>query len=290
MEGGLRVASQSIRENRVKLVVKSFVVHSVLIFFGLLMIVPFLWMLSSSLKDMPQMFIIPPKILPDPVIWSNYMDSWNALPFGGAYLNSFKITIINVAATLLTASMAGFAFAKLKFPGKDIIFIAFLATMMVPFQVTMIPVFIIMKYLNFLDNHLSLIIPGMLANAYGVFLLRQFIKGIPAEMEESGILDGCNYWQIYLNIILPLLKAPLAALGIFTFMGNWNSFLAPLIYLNSPEKFTVPLLLNQFRGLYITNWELMMAAACLAIIPVLFVYIMGQKYIIEGITLTGLKA
>lgn len=266
------------------------ILHLVLIFFGCLMLLPFLWMLSSALKDMAEIFLIPPVILPNPPKWHNFADSWKALPFGGAYINSFKITLIIVASTLVTASMAGFAFAKLKFPGRDVIFLAFLATMMVPFQVTMIPVFIIMKYLGFLDNHLSLIVPGMITNAFGVFLLRQFIKGIPAEMEESGILDGANYWQIYQHIILPLIKAPLAALGIFTFMNNWNSFLTPLIYLSAPEKYTVPLLLNQFRGLYITNWELMMAAACIAIVPVLIAYIIGQRYIIEGITLTGLKA
>lgn len=283
------MASSDFKSNAFKKNVNGLILHAVLIFFGVLMAIPFAWMATTSLKDMADVFIIPPKLLPNPVKWSNYADAWNYLPFGSAYLNSFKITIIIVASTLLTASMAGFAFAKLKFPGRDFIFILFLATMMVPFQVTMIPVFILMKFLGLLDSHASLIIPGALANAFGVFLLRQFIKGIPAEMEESAILDGCNYWQIYRIIILPLIKAPLAALGIFTFMGNWNSFLTPLIYLNTPEKFTVPLLLNQFRGLYITNWELMMAAACVAIIPVLIVYIIGQRYIIEGITLTGLK-
>jgi multiple sugar transport system permease protein len=270
--------------------VKEFFIHLILILFGVLVMIPFLWMLSSSLKDAAEIFIIPPKVLPDPPKWHNYIDSWKSLPFAGAYLNSFKICAIVVISTLITSSMAGFAFAKLNFPGRDTIFILFLATMMIPGQVTMIPVFLIMKYLNLLDSHASLIIPGMLANAFGVFLLRQFIKAIPAEMEESAILDGCNHWQIYSRIILPLIKAPLAALGIFSFMNNWNSFLSPIIYLSTPEKFTVPLLLNQFRGLYITNWELMMAAACIAIVPVLVVYVIGQRYIIEGITLTGLKA
>lgn len=270
--------------------INTFFLHIVLIFWGLLTILPLAWMVSSSLKQSADIFLIPPKLLPNPIEWHNYADSWTQLPFGHAYINSFTVCGIILVFTLLTSSMAGYSFAKLRFPGKDIVFVLFLATMMVPFQVTMIPTFIIMKYMGLLDTLSSLIIPAMLCNAFGVFLLRQFIKGIPDELEESAILDGCNYWQIFVKIMLPLLKPPLAALGIFSFMGNWNNFMGPLIYLSSPDTFTVPLLLNQFRGLYTTNWELMMAAACIAIIPVLVAYIVGQKYIIEGITLTGMKA
>jgi multiple sugar transport system permease protein len=155
--------------------------------------------------------------------------------------------------------------------------------------VTIIPLYLVMRQLGWLDTHLALIVPNALFSAFGVFLLRQFIKGLPGELEESAILDGADRWRIYWQIILPLIKAPLAALAIFSFLGQWNSFFTPNIFLSSPEKFTVPLLLNQFRGLYIADWTLMMAAAAIAVVPVLIVYLLGQRHIIEGVALTGLK-
>jgi multiple sugar transport system permease protein len=254
------------------------------------MIIPFLWMISTSLKDFGQVFIIPPKWIPDPIMWSNYPNAWNALPFGNAYLNSIKIAVIVVTVQLLTASMAAYAFSKLKFKGREVLFTIFLATMMIPGQVTMIPTFILMKYLGWIDTHLPLIVPGALFSAFGVFLLRQFMMSLPKELDEAAIMDGANHWTIYWRISLPLIVPAMTALGIFTFMGTWNNFMGPLIYLNTPEKFTVPMLLNQFKGQYITDWTLMMAASAIAIIPVLIIYLIGQRYIIEGIALTGMKA
>lgn len=266
------------------------ILHVVLILGAAAMIIPFLWMISTSLKDFGQVFIIPPKWIPKPIMWSNYPNAWKALPFGNAYLNSIKIAVIVVAVQLLTASMAAYAFAKLKFKGRDVLFTIFLATMMIPGQVTMIPTFILMKYLGWIDTHLPLIVPGALFSAFGVFLLRQFMLGLPKELDEAAIMDGANHWTIYWRIALPLIVPAMTALGIFTFMGTWNNFMGPLIYLNTPEKFTVPMLLNQFKGQYITDWTLMMAASALAIIPVLIIYLIGQRYIIEGIALTGMKA
>jgi multiple sugar transport system permease protein len=185
--------------------------------------------------------------------------------------------------------MAAYAFAKIKFPLRDFIFILFLATMMVPEQVTIIPLYLMMKQFGWIDTHLPLIVPAALINAFGVFLLRQFIKSIPNELEEAAIVDGANRWTIYSRIIIPLIKPALSALGIFTFLGMWNAFFKPLIFLNSIEKFTVPMMLNQFRGQYTTDWALLMAASSIAIVPVLIVYIIGQRYIIEGVTLTGIK-
>jgi multiple sugar transport system permease protein len=265
------------------------VLHLVLILVALTMIVPFLWMFSTSLKDFSQVFTIPPNWLPDPIVWSNYPDSLNALPFGRAYWNSFYIAVIVVGSQLLTCSMAGYAFARIDFPFRDTIFIIFLATLMIPQQVTIIPLYLIMRELGWLDTHLALIVPNALFSAFGVFLLRQFIKGLPEELEESAILDGANRWRIYWQIIVPLIKAPLAALGIFSFLAQWNSFFTPNIFLSTPEKFTIPLLLNQFRGLYVTDWTLMMAAAAIAVVPVLIIYLIGQRYIIEGVALTGMK-
>jgi multiple sugar transport system permease protein len=263
--------------------------HVVLIFGALSMIVPFLWMISTSLKDFSQVFNIPPNWIPNPILWSNYPDSFNALPFARAYWNSFYIATIVVSSQLLTCSMAGYAFARIKFPFRDTVFMLFLATIMIPHQITIIPTYLIMRDLGWLDSHLALIVPPSLFSAFGVFLLRQFIKSLPEELEESAILDGANRWRIYWQIIMPLIKAPLAALAIFSFLAQWNNFFNPNIFLSTPEKFTIPLLLNQFRGLYVTDWTLMMAAAAIAVVPVLIIYLVGQRYIIEGVALTGLK-
>ncbi|MEK4358082.1 carbohydrate ABC transporter permease [Paenibacillus sp. FSL M7-1455] len=263
--------------------------HIILLIGACIMALPFIWMLLSSLKDLSQVFIVPPKWIPDPFVWSNFKTSLTALPFGKAYFNSFYINVIVVASQLFTCSMAAYAFAKIRFPLREPLFVLFLATMMVPGQVTIIPLYLMMKSIGWLDSHLSIIVPAALFNAFGVFLLRQFFRGIPKEMEEAAIVDGANRWTIYARIMLPLVKPALSALGIFTFLGMWNSFFYPLIFLNTPEKFTVPMMLNLYRGMYSTDWTLMMAGASIALIPVLIVYIIGQRYIIEGVTLSGIK-
>ncbi|WP_244852512.1 carbohydrate ABC transporter permease [Bacillus sp. J14TS2] len=265
------------------------IIHFLVICGSLIMIFPFLWSISSSLKDISQIFIIPPEVIPNPFVWSNYPDSLQAMPFGRAYWNSFYITFLVVGVSLLTASMAAYAFAKIKFRGSNFLFIFFLATMMVPNQVTMIPLYMIMDKIGWLDTHLSIIVPGALFNAFAVFLLRQFIMGIPNELEEAAIMDGANPIKIYWKIVLPLVRPALAAVGIFLFLGSWNNFLQPLIYLSTPELFTVPLLLNYFKGLYATDWALMMAGSTISVIPVLIIYIIAQKHIIEGVALTGIK-
>ncbi len=184
--------------------------------------------------------------------------------------------------------MAAYAFAKIRFPGSELVFLMFLATMMVPGQVTIIPLYLIMQQLGWVNTHLSLIVPGALFNAFAVFLLRQFIRGIPKELEEAAIVDGANRWRIYWSIILPLLVPAMSALGIFLFLGSWNNYFTPLIFLSDPNLFTVPLMLDQFKGQYTVDWTLLMAGSAIAVIPVLIVYLIGQRQIIEGITLTGL--
>lgn len=265
------------------------ILHIVLIIGSFLMIFPFLWTFGSSLKNMTQIFAIPPVWIPNPVVWQNYIDSLNAMPFGRAYWNSFYITAIVVVAQVFTGSMAAFAFAKLKFRGSGVLFILFLATMMIPKQVTMIPLYLIMDQLKWLDTHLPLIIPGALFNAFAVFLLRQFIRGIPRELEEAAYMEGANALRVYWSIILPLIRPAIAAMSIFIFMGTYNNFIDALIYLSTPENFTVPLLLNNFKGLYVTNWSYMMAGATISVVPVIIVYLFAQRHIIEGITLTGIK-
>lgn len=270
--------------------VSALVLHLLLLLGAVFMAGPFVWMVLTALKNTAQAFSDPPVWIPDPFIWENFPASLEALPFDIAYWNSFYIASIVVICQLLTCSMAGYAFARLQFPGRNLIFILFLATMMIPFQLTIIPIFITMRSLGWLDTALALIVPPSLFSAFGVFLMRQFIMGIPKELEEAAIVDGANSWTIYWRVILPLLKAPLSALGIFSFLAQWNSFFIPLIMLTNVENFTVPLMLNQFRGQYSTEWTMVMAGSVIAVVPVLIVYLIAQRQIIQGIALTGLKS
>jgi len=185
--------------------------------------------------------------------------------------------------------MAAYAFARIRFRLNKPLFNLFLATMMIPNQVTIIPLYLVIKQFGWIDNHLALIVPSITLNAFGVFLLRQFIMGIPVEMEEAAVMDGANRFLIYSRIVVPLIQPALAALSIFSFLNMWNSFFTPMIMLDSPKNFTVQLMLNMFRGMYITDWTLLMAGSAIAAVPVLIIYIIGQKYIIEGVTLTGIK-
>jgi multiple sugar transport system permease protein len=287
-------SAQALAETREKRspsqIIGTVVLHFFLIIGAIFMAAPFLWMLITSLESTAQAFSVPPTFIPHPFLWDNYPQSFNALPFNLAYMNSFIVAGSVTICELITCSMAGYAFARLEFPGRNIIFFAFLATLMVPFQLTIIPIFLTMKIVGLLDTLVALILPPALFSAFGVFLMRQFVMGLPLELEEAAIVDGANRWTIFWRVVLPLLKAPLAALGIFAFLGQWNDFFRPLIMLNTPSNFTVPLMLNQFRGQYATEWTLVMAGSVIAVVPVLIVYILAQRHIIAGIAMTGLKA
>jgi len=274
---------------QMRVIIKKLVMHIFLFIGGLIMLMPFAWMISSSLKEPARVFIYPPQWIPNPITFKAYIQTWTLLPFSIAYLNSFKITLSAVVGTLLTSSMAAFAFSKLEFYGRKLIFISLLATMMIPIQVTLIPMFILFKNIGWIDTHWPLIVPRVLTNAFGVFLLRQFFMTIPDDLLDAARIDGCNLWGIYWKIMLPLSTPALATLGIFVFMSTWNDFLAPLVYLDSMKKLTVPLLVSATKGLYYNEWTILMATGCSAVMPVLIVYLFAQRYFIQGITLTGLK-
>lgn len=265
-------------------------VQIILIIMAILALFPFLWMISTSLKGSEEAFAYPPNLIPKVFHWENYKEAMTALPFGKAYLNSFKLAAINVTGQVITSAMAGYALGKLKFRGSKQIFGGFIAVMMVPYTVISIPLFLIFSQFNLIDTHLSIILMTAAYMPMGVFLCRQFIMALPDELIEAGIIDGANYGSIFFRIVVPLVKPALASLAIFSFMWNWNSFYTPLIFLNSQDKFTVPLLLNMFKGKYTVDWSLIMAASTIAVIPVLVVYMFAQKYIIEGITITGMKS
>lgn len=263
-------------------------VYAVLVVFGALTIVPFLWMISTSLKAEMQVYTWPPRWIPSPFQWGNYADLWQAMPFDSLYTNSLKIAVAGTLGQLLSCSLAAYAFARLRFKGRDAIFVVLLATMMIPGQVTMIPVFIIMRSLHLTNTHWALILPAFLGSPFGTFLLRQFFLTLPRDLEDAAYIDGSSPFTVYWRIMLPLAKPALAALAIFTFMSYWNDFLGPLIYLNSPELYTIPLGLSQLQG-WNTNMPLLMAGSVLALIPVLVVYVFLQRYFVEGIAMTGLK-
>jgi len=265
------------------------VLHALLIVGSLLMAMPFLWMILSSFKNYAQLYQVPPSWIPNPITFDAYTNVWDAIPMASGYFNSLLITITILIVNLLTCSMAAYAFARINFPLREPLFILFLATLMIPFQSTIIPIYLIMRELGLIDNVLSVILPNALFNAFGIFLLRQFIRGLPIELEEAAIVDGANRWTVYWRIVLPLIRPALAAFGIFTFLWNWNDLFRPLIFLSSPENFTLPLVLNLLRGQYATDFSLVMAGAVIAVVPILIVFFIGQRQIIEGVAMTGLK-
>jgi len=261
--------------------------HLLLITGSVVMLVPFAWMLSTSLKEPGDVFIYPPQWIPQPVRWENYQETVTVMPFGRFYLNSAIQAISVTALQLLTASLAAFAFARLRFRGRDLLFMLYLATMMIPFPVTMIPNFVIMRYLNWMDTFRALILPPAFS-AFSTFLLRQYFMSIPVEMDDAARVDGASSFRIWWQIILPLSGPALATLAIFTFLGQWNSFLWPLIVTNSEKMRTLPVGLATFQGQYSVQWHLLMAGSVIAVLPILVIYIVGQKWFVRGITLTGM--
>ena len=269
---------------------KNAIVYLVLIFFAIITLAPLAWGVSTSLKPNAEIYGYPPQWIPESPLWSNYTDAWELAPFEKFYWNSFYITTLIVIGQLFTSSMSGFAFARLRFPARDRLFLLYLASLMIPSQVIMIPIFLMVKELGWVNSHLSLIVPS-LATPFGTFLFRQFFLGIPEELVDSAKLDGCSPFGVYWRIFLPLAKPALATLAIFTALSTWNSFLWPLILIRSPELYTVTQGIGLLRGMdqFRTSWELVMAGTVTAMIPIVIVFVLAQRYFIEGITLSGLK-
>ncbi|PIQ87387.1 MAG: sugar ABC transporter permease [Candidatus Omnitrophica bacterium CG11_big_fil_rev_8_21_14_0_20_45_26] len=256
------------------------------------MIAPFFWMLTASLKEPGAVFSYQKAWwhdwVPTTFVWQNYTKALEAVPFARFYLNSIFIVVCTTAGQVITSAMAAYAFARLRFAGRDKIFFAYLATMMIPGAVTMIPVFILLSKLGWINTYKAMILPGIFT-AYGTFMLRQFFLTLPKDLEDAAMIDGCSYFGIFWRILLPLSKPALATLTIFTFMGSWMNFMWPLIVVNSEEKFPLPVGLAYFQSLYRTDWTLLMAGSVMMILPILIVFIFGQRYFVEGIKLSGIK-
>jgi multiple sugar transport system permease protein len=255
---------------------------------ALIIIIPFVWMVSTSLKSINEVFSYPPTLFGDTIRWDNYLRIADRFPFGRFFLNSTIVTSVVVVVQLFTSSLAGYVFARLRFRFRDIIFLVYLATMMIPIHVTLIPVFIIMRSLGLIDKLPALMLTE-LATVFGTFLMRQFYLSIPDSLEDAAKIDGCNPFTTYWRIFLPLSKPALATLGVFIFMGMWNDFIRPLIFINSVENMTLTLGLANMQGLYSTDWPVLMAGAFISMIPILIVFLFAQDYFVRSITLTGLK-
>jgi multiple sugar transport system permease protein len=271
-----------------KSLVPRIISHAILSLGALTMIIPFLWMISTSLKDIGEVFIFPPTLFGDKIRWENYLHVFERFPFHLFFLNSLKITLTLVLAQLITCSLAAYVFARLQFRLRDLLFGIYLATLMVPAQVTIIPNFILMRFYDLVDTHAALILPNI-ASAFGTFLLRQYFLTIPTALEDAAKIDGCTPFGVYWRIYLPLSKPALATLGVFIFMGTWNDFLSPLIFINSVERMTLPLGLANMQGLYSTDWPVLMAGTVLSLLPIIIVFFLAQEFIIKGVTLSGLK-
>jgi multiple sugar transport system permease protein len=256
------------------------------------MLAPFVWMVHTSLMPSYEAYIFPPKLVPSHWAWENYPVSMSYFPFGRFYVNSAIVSFTITIVQLLTCSLGAYAFARLRFPGRGAIFMVYLATMMVPFQVTLVPLFIIIRELGWIDTYLALTVPFFFS-AFGTFLLRQYFLTIPHDLDDAARIDGAGFFGVYWRVIMPLSGPALATLGIFVFLYFWNLLLWPLVVINSTELRTIPfglaMFVGQAAGNQIVNWNQLMAASTVAVVPVLIIFVAGQKYFVRGITLTGIK-
>ena len=251
---------------------------------------PFLWMLSASLQGQGDVFRVPPRWIPDPPRFSNYSEITERMPFIRFFVNSVKVAGLATIGQVLSCSLAAYAFARMRFRGSSVLYVVLLATMMIPAQVTMIPSFMIMRFLGWIDSHNALIVPAFFGGAFGTFLLRQFFATIPQELEDAARIDGAGKFRIYWQIVLPLSKPALVTLGLFTFMTYWGDLLGPVIYLSSADKMTLTVgLANLQAGAMATRYDLLMAGALVSIVPMLVLFVVAQKWFVRGITMTGMR-
>lgn len=262
--------------------------YAVLLLGALIMLLPFVWMVSTSLKTGEATFVTPPQLIPASPTTVNYEKAFGAVPMGQFLVNSIFVSVTSTVLMVLNCAMAGYAFARIKFPGRDILFYAYLGTLMIPQQVTLVPLFVLMTWLDWGNTYQALILPSSFG-AFGTFLLRQFFLRLPREVEEAAFMDGAGYVRIFFTIGLPLARPALATLAVFSFMASWNSFLWPLIITSNQAMMTLPVGLSFLNGRYTTDWNVLMAGAVISTVPIIAVYVFAQKYIIQGLATTGLK-
>jgi ABC-type glycerol-3-phosphate transport system permease component len=254
-----------------------------------IIVLPLYWMLSTALKTEQQTFAIPPEMVPNPIAWDNFTRVFEEVPFGRFIINSFVLVGLNVLGELFAVTLVAYGFARLRFPGRSFLFLLMLATLMIPYQVTLVPRFILFAKLGWINTYLPLVVPAFTGSSFLIFLVRQYMMSIPFDLDEAAYIDGASRFRVFWSIILPLSRPALMLVIVFTFVGVWNDFLQPLIYLNDPQLFTVSLGLSFFQGTRETNWNLLMAGSLLATIPPLLLFFFAQRQLIGGISIEGLK-
>jgi len=265
---------------------------AVLLAGGVLFFFPLFWTVTTALKTFEQANAYPPVWIPKPFMWSNFRDAWTILPqpFQVFVLNTYVITFLSTLGNVLSSAIVAYGFARFRFKGRDALFLVMLSTMMLPSQVTMIPVFVMWNKLGLVDTFAPLVVPAWFAGPFSVFLLRQFFMTIPRELDEAAMIDGCSAFGIWWRIIMPLSRPAIITIVILSFIDGWNDFLSPLIYLNSLKNYTVTIALNMFRDQLYTRLDLLMAASLIHILPVVILFFFAQRYFIKGVAMTGLKA
>ncbi len=264
-------------------------IHLLIWIGALAMVLPFLWMLSTSLKTQGTAMAYPPVWIPRPAHWSNYLDVVQGFPFAQFAFNSFKIAILGTVGQLISTTLAAYAFARMRFPGREALFVVLLSTLMIPGHVTMIPTFLLFNWLGWVNTHYPLFVPAWFGGAFGTFLVRQFFQTIPLDYSDAAGIDGAGHWQILLRIYVPLARPVLATLALFTFMNHWNEFLLPVIYLTDQAKMTLTVGLSFFRLQYSTLYHYLMAGTVLSTIPIFVLFVLLQKYFVRGFVMSGLK-
>lgn len=268
------------------------ILYAVIAAGALVFALPFIWMVSTSVKPGPEVYLIPPKWIPSTFEWQNFVEPWQNLPFGTFYQNTLIITVTSIVGTLISSSMAAFAFARLRFRGRNLLFLLVLSTLILPQQVTLVPLYILFTQFGMVNTLWPLILPyffSALGGAFNIFLLRQFMMTIPLELDDAARLDGCNWFDIYRRIIIPLSAPALGVVAIFAFRYHWTEYFHPLIYLNTREMFTVSLGLQLLNSRYVTQVQQTMAMTLISVIPLLIVFFVAQGKFIQGITVTGVK-
>jgi multiple sugar transport system permease protein len=285
----MTLADQSSRRRfRRRVVARKAAGYAALTLLAAVALAPFLWTLSTSLKNIDEVFVYPPRLLPSTLKFSNYSSLWRELPMSRWIFNSAYIVVLAILGKLILTSTAAYAFARLRWPGRDYVFYAYLSALMIPWEVTLIPGFVLMRQLGWIDTHLALIVPSI-GDVFGTFLLRQFFLSLPRELEDAARIDGAGYFGVFWWIILPLSRPALAVVAVLGFMGVWNAFLWPLIMINSTNKFTLPVGLQLLNSQHGTDWTVLMAGDVISLIPVVIVYLAAQKYFVQGITMTAIK-
>lgn len=276
------------RRRRIQL--QHLLVHALLLCGVAVMFIPLAWTLSTSLKSVGQLYLFPPKWIPDPIRWVNYREAVTNIPFGRYFLNTLLVTTLVIVGKVLSVTLVAFSFSRLRWWGRDVLFLIMLSTLMLPPHITLIPQFILFKQLGWIDTYLPLIVPEYFGGPFLTFLVRQFFMSLPRELDDAARIDGCSSFGVYWRIIMPLSTPAIIAVVILVFNNTWNDFLHPLIYLQSQQNFTLALGLRLFQGEASTSWHLLMAASLLTMLPVVLLFFVAQRYFIQGVVFTGVKA